>query len=658
MKQRILAIMFILLCSFCAIAQKREQRFRFENNFNGVLPACASELNAATSSNNCAISHPPSGFGMDSVGCQTFRTIYRSKTNRGLSYQNSQVSLTDEYTIQLYVKNLKWGETPVKLVDFGSGNTEALMIRADSKTGLGSVYLNSKNLSDPKEEKLKLNQYYLLTITRNKSTNKLDIYIENQRIAIIDDARKKFVGKTNRTILIYSQPPSEACQTGSANFAHLLVSNEYSSGQKVKEDYENRCLMSKKDTSVQFEIDPNASCKNQNIGIKFIGNIPESSEYEFQWDFKDGIVVSGSGRGPYVVRWEKQGKIVPTLKIINKVCGAEVITSNEKYICGVSKIEMEVEDICTGIANIRLQLPSGTLPFYYSFNGSDFSEKNHFNAPNGTYKVLFMDAHRCIVDTVLTVRLKEPALIKTIEDTTICEGESVELLTTTNADFISWNPSNDMSDYTARSPVFYPKKTTTYVGTASKDICVSTDSVTVTVLPSPHILVSPDAEVESLKPYQLFALAYPRDLQNTLTYLWTPPKGLDNPDIPLPLATLDSTQTYVISATNSYGCSDIDSTTIRVRKKPYIYIPTAFTPNQDTHNQLFIPRYIAIKTLSFFTIYSRDGQAVFHTTDPKTGWDGTFRGRDAPAGTYTYLIRATSIEGDPVERRGTVLLIR
>lgn len=658
MKQRILAIMIILLSGFCAIAQKREQRFRFENNFDGVLPACSSELSAATSGNACATPHSPAGFGMDSAGCQTFRTIYRSKTNSGLNYQNSQITVTEEYTIQLYVKNLKWGETPIKLIDFGVGNNEALSIRADAKTGLGSIYMNGKNLSDTGEEKLKLNQYQLLTITRNKSTNKLDIYIENQRIATIDDARKKFVGKTNRPISIYRQPPSEACQTGSSNFAHLLISNEYSSSQKVKEDYENRCFMSKKDTSVQFEIDPNASCKNQNIGIKFIGNIPETTEYEFQWDFKDGIVVSGSGRGPYVVRWEKQGKIVPTLKIINKVCGAEVTTSNEKYICGVSKIEMEVEDLCTGIANVRLQLPSGTLPFYYSFNGSDFSEKNHFIASNGTYKVLFMDAHRCIVDTILRVSLKEPVLIKTIEDTTICEGESIKLLTTTNADFISWNPSNDMSDYTARSPIFYPKKTTTYIGTASKDICVSSDSVRVTVLPSPHILVSPDAEVESLEPYQLFALAYPRDLQNTLTYLWTPAKGLDNPDIPLPVATLDSTQTYIISATNSFGCSDIDTTTIRVRKKPFIYIPTAFTPNQDAHNQLFKPRYVSIENLSFFTIYARDGQVVFHTADQKTGWNGTFKGRDAPAGTYTYFIRATSFDGDPIERRGNVLLIR
>ena len=67
-------------------------------------------------------------------------------------------------------------------------------------------------------------------------------------------------------------------------------------------------------------------------------------------------------------------------------------------------------------------------------------------------------------------------------------------------------------------------------------------------------------------------------------------------------------------------------------------IPTAFTPNGDGANDLWI-----IDNLSgdaSIRIYDRHGTIIFSSDDGYTRpWDGTSRGSSLPAGSYLYLIQ-------------------
>lgn len=141
-------------------------------------------------------------------------------------------------------------------------------------------------------------------------------------------------------------------------------------------------------------------------------------------------------------------------------------------------------------------------------------------------------------------------------------------------------------------------------------------------------------------------------------YQWTPSTGLSDPDISDPIAILGSDQTYYLKAFTPQGCETYDTITIKIYKGPEIYVPNAFSPNHDGLNDVFKAFPVGIVTFSYLKIYNRWGQQMFSTTDPKTGWDGKYMGRDQPAGVYVWIVAGTDYRGNVLNRRGTVVLVK
>lgn len=92
-----------------------------------------------------------------------------------------------------------------------------------------------------------------------------------------------------------------------------------------------------------------------------------------------------------------------------------------------------------------------------------------------------------------------------------------------------------------------------------------------------------------------------------------------------------------------------------------LYVPDAFTPNQDGLNDslaVFLRSYVA----STYTlrIFNRWGNLLFVSTNPATQWDGTFGGIPCPQDTYTWQIsyRTPTVPQKSFIKTGRVLLIR
>jgi gliding motility-associated-like protein len=95
-----------------------------------------------------------------------------------------------------------------------------------------------------------------------------------------------------------------------------------------------------------------------------------------------------------------------------------------------------------------------------------------------------------------------------------------------------------------------------------------------------------------------------------------------------------------------------------VRPVDSIYVPNAFTPNNDGLNDLFKP-IIGIRfTLDDFRIFNRWGQRVFSTRQKDYGWNGKTGGTEQPAGMYVWYLMAKDRNGKQVKLKGTVVLIR
>jgi len=84
-------------------------------------------------------------------------------------------------------------------------------------------------------------------------------------------------------------------------------------------------------------------------------------------------------------------------------------------------------------------------------------------------------------------------------------------------------------------------------------------------------------------------------------------------------------------------CGNHRDTTVAVEcEDRCVQFPTAFTPNSDGRNDKYqaacfcpVPKYK-------LSIYNRNGEIVFQTTDPTGGWDGYFKGKLQPNGAYVY----------------------
>lgn len=94
-------------------------------------------------------------------------------------------------------------------------------------------------------------------------------------------------------------------------------------------------------------------------------------------------------------------------------------------------------------------------------------------------------------------------------------------------------------------------------------------------------------------------------------------------------------------------------------EKPYaIYSPNAFSPDGDGINDFF---NISVQGINDFQleIFNRWGQMVFKSYSSDVQWDGTFKNKDLPSGTYIYKIKTTTYgDKQKIIKSGTISLIR
>ncbi len=113
---------------------------------------------------------------------------------------------------------------------------------------------------------------------------------------------------------------------------------------------------------------------------------------------------------------------------------------------------------------------------------------------------------------------------------------------------------------------------------------------------------------------------------------------------------------YNITATDLNGCTKNFTVNV-VDQNCNIYLPNIFTPNGDRLNDIFRITQSGILQLNDFSIYNRWGNKVFSTTQSSIGWDGTYKGKESPAGTYMYIING-SVSNRKKQFKGTITLER
>lgn len=237
------------------------------------------------------------------------------------------------------------------------------------------------------------------------------------------------------------------------------------------------------------------------------------------------------------------------------------------------------------------------------------------------------------------------------EPQAICSGNSVTLKTA-GGDFYLWSNGE-----TTSSIIVSPSLTTTYTVTVSNKLCSSTDSVTVTINPSPiaKFTASPDEGDAPLE------VSFLNASTNASSYQWIFGEDAAISTETNPVYTYSKeTKDYLVTlkAFDSSGrCSDTATKIIKVMLFSTLWIPNIFTPNNNGLNEFF--RVVSFNITEFNAlIFNRWGELIYEWDGAEGGWDGTYKGKQCPDGVYVYLIKAKGIDKVLYNKAGHFTLLR
>ena len=124
---------------------------------------------------------------------------------------------------------------------------------------------------------------------------------------------------------------------------------------------------------------------------------------------------------------------------------------------------------------------------------------------------------------------------------------------------------------------------------------------------------------------------------------------------------LDQT-TYTVTMIDEDGCTATDFITITVEKERKVFIPNAFSPDDNGINDLFII-YGGndVAQVNTFRIFNRWGALLFEQTDFQPndfnyGWNGYFKNQKLSSGVYVYFAEIEFVDGEKIIYKGDVTL--
>ncbi|MEZ4928428.1 MAG: gliding motility-associated C-terminal domain-containing protein [Chitinophagales bacterium] len=273
---------------------------------------------------------------------------------------------------------------------------------------------------------------------------------------------------------------------------------------------------------------------------------------------------------------------------------------------------------------------------------------NEWQTVGNVYYDTLTNANTC--DSILaTTLIVENPQISVTDDTYICNGFDITLQATAS-DSVFWSTGDETANITVM-----PSTTTTYVATVvSNNGCTAQDSVIVTVINSINnvSISASDTLIDAGETVTIEATA-----DNVQSYFWEPVNSSSNSIIENP----QTTTTYIVTLSNDPCPNVIDSITIQVN--PILVIeplmPTAFSPNGDSNNDVFRPANYDMFSSYLLRIYNRWGELIYQDEGYGVAWDGLYKAKPQNLDVYSYYIEATPLNTTEVKiASGNLTLIR
>lgn len=304
--------------------------------------------------------------------------------------------------------------------------------------------------------------------------------------------------------------------------------------------------------------------------------------------------------------------------------------------------------ICAGQSAVLTATANGVTS--YSWNTG--STQNPLTvSPSGTTSYTVTDNSSCPGQGFITITVNQLPSVS-INSSLICAGQTATLNAGGTATSYTWTAGDGASLPHTSTVGVSPSSTTSYTLTGSNAAgCSSSNTTTVTVN-APHASFSgmPNA-TETIETVL--------NLQNTSTgasnVAWLTCYGSISTFSTVSFPLNDEGTCCVTLYAYEGSCVDSVTQCVNVVPKARLIVPNVFTPNGDGRNDNFTLDAIGIGDITI-SIFDRWGLKMFETsTTGNIKWDGkTKNGAAVPDGTYFYMLKATGLDGESYDLKGTV----
>lgn len=260
---------------------------------------------------------------------------------------------------------------------------------------------------------------------------------------------------------------------------------------------------------------------------------------------------------------------------------------------------------------------------------------------SGTYWLKVSNSCGSKADTMQATVQSLP-ILNLNTDSLICRGTPLILSVNAGHASYEWSTGNNTPVINVSAPGLY------WVKVTGHNSCVQIDTTIIKGIADPPGGFLPMSDSICSRNGKLLL----SPLNNFSSYQWS--NGMNTSSIQI-----TNPGTYWLTVKDYNGCKGTD--TIAIYPKDCIqgvFIPTAFTPNNDGLNDMFKVLVFG-ELLSFrLQVYNREGQLVFETSDPNRGWNGSYKSIEYSSATFVWQCSYQLANQEAAYKKGTVTLIR
>mgnify|MGYP006136815293 CR=1 FL=1 len=331
---------------------------------------------------------------------------------------------------------------------------------------------------------------------------------------------------------------------------------------------------------------------------------------------------------------------------VNELPAVEVVQA-PSYIC---EGDSELISITSGYASYEWKPSSSVVTPNASFSLI-------YPTISGLQTVEVIDSNGCAGEVNFDVEVKPKPFVNAGLNFEVCDGDTIELIANAGEGDYRWTPEE---------MVFQPDSLTTLavplgVGflrlTISDNLgCTNTDDAIISAHPLPYVDAGEDIENCDM---QTVFLGGPSVTSEENSINWSPADLLSDPKAEHPWVLNTERDTFYLEVVSPDGCKNDDTVSVNSDCYSKIYVPNAFSPDNNGVNDFF--RVYGHRIYNpYLKVYDKWGHIIFESTDIEIGWDGTHlkQGNDASIGTYFWDFLYENERGRVETMEGIVNLIR